>query len=89
MITIDIRKSQRFQTECSAFVSFEYDAKVVNTLRSLPFKNYNPENKTWEVPTDKVKFLIESFEGMAITLTGQLSQLEDRPVSLELPEGFE
>lgn len=89
MITIDIRKSQRFQTECSAFVSFEYDAKVVNTLRSLPFKNYNPENKTWEVPTDKVKFLIESFEGMAMTLTGQLSMLEDRPVSLELPEGFE
>lgn len=88
MITIDIRKSQRFQTECSAFVSFEYDAKVVNTLRSLPFKNYNPENKTWEVPTDKVKFLIESFEGMAITLTGRLSMLEDRPVSLELPEGF-
>lgn len=88
MITIDIRKSQRFQTECSAFVSFEYDANVVNTLRSLPFKNYNPENKTWEVPTDKVKFLIESFEGMAITLTGQLSMLEDRPVSLELPEGF-
>ena len=89
MITIDIRKSQKFQTECSAFVSFEYDAKVVNTLRSLPFKNYNPENKTWEVPTDKVKFLIESFEGMAMTLTGQLSMLEDRPVSLELPEGFE
>ena len=89
MITIDIRKSERFQTECSAFVSFEYDAKVVNTLRSLPFKNYNPENKTWEVPTDKVKALIESFEGMAITLTGRLSMLEDRPVSLELPEGFE
>lgn len=88
MITIDIRKSERFQTENSAFVCFDYDNKIVNTLRSLPFKNYNPKNKTWEVPVYKVAFLIENLDGFNITLTGKLTELEDRPMTLELPEGF-
>lgn len=88
MITIDIKKSVKFKTENSAFVSFEYNSDIVNVIRSLPFKYYLPDITTWEVPIEKVQYLIDKLQGFNIQLKGNLSVLE-ASTDFEFPENFE
>lgn len=88
MITIDIRQSKKFKTDFSAFVSFDYDSTIVNTLRELPFKNYNPETTEWEIPCDKVGTLVSKLSDFKIDIKGNLSVFENSK-DFELPENFE
>lgn len=88
MIQIEIKKAKKFKTEFSAFVSFDYNTKIVALLRSLPFKYYNPDTTTWEIPIDKIKTIIEGCEGFSITLKGALSELNEKEDILNTPEGF-
>ena len=89
MITIDIEKPIKFQNEFSAFVSFDYDANIVNVIRTLPFKYYNPDTTTWEIPVDKVQTLIENLGMFDIKLLGHLEVFGIKEKTLELPVGFE
>lgn len=89
MITIDIRESVKLKDEYSAFVSFDYDSTIVNTLRSLPFKFYNPDTTSWEIPLIKVETIISQLQNFDIKLGGELSKLNEKTENLELPEGFE
>lgn len=87
MIKIDISNSTKLKDNMSAYVSFDYDSRIVNVLRSLPFKNYNPENTTWEIPVKKVETVINQLTDFDIQISGDILELNDEPV-LELPEGF-
>ena len=89
MININIKASEKLNNDFSAFISFDYDNLIVNTLRELPFKFYNKDTTTWEIPTDKVLTIISNLQGFEIELSGNLSLLNPKPVSLDLPEGFE
>ena len=87
MIKINISNSTKLKDNMSAYVSFDYDSRIVNVLRSLPFKNYNPENTTWEIPVKKVETVINQLTDFDIQISGNILELNDEPV-LELPEGF-
>ena len=89
MININIKASEKLNNDFSAFISFDYDNLIVNTLRELPFKFYNKDTTTWEIPTDKVLTIISNLKGFEIKLSGNLSLLNPKPFNLDLPEGFE
>ena len=89
MININIKASEKLNNDFSAFISFDYDNLIVNTLRELPFKFYNKDTTTWEIPTDKVLTIISNLQGFEIELSGNLSLLTPKPFNLDLPEGFE
>ena len=89
MININIKASEKLNNDFSAFISFDYDNLIVNTLRELPFKFYNKDTTTWEIPTDKVLTIISNLQGFEIELTGNLSLLNPKPFNLDLPKGFE
>ena len=89
MININIKASEKLTNDFSAFISFDYDNLIVNTLRELPFKFYNKDTTTWEIPTDKVLTIISNLQGFEIELTGNLSLLNPKPFNLDLPKGFE
>ena len=89
MITIEIKESSKLKDEYSAFVSFDYSSTIVNVLRSLPFKVYNPETTTWEIPVNKVETIIKQLQNFDISLIGKLSLLNNEQEKIELPEGFE
>ena len=89
MININIKASEKLNDNFSAFISFDYDNLIVNTLRELPFKFYNKDTTTWEIPTDKVLTIISNLKGFEIKLSGNLSLLNPKPFNLDLPEGFE
>ena len=58
MINIEIRRSEKLSSsEYSGFVTFDYNSEIVNAIKSLPYRMYNPDNKTWEIPADKINEL--------------------------------
>ena len=90
MILIDIRKSNKLKdSEYSAFIKFDYNSKIVDAIRELPFRYYNPSETEWEVPTNKVEYLINKLKEFDIKICGKLTLFEDKNTNIGLPEGFE
>ena len=90
MILIDIRKSNKLKdSEYSAFIKFDYNSKIVDAIRELPFRYYNPDKTEWEVPTNKVEYLINKFKEFDIKICGKITIFEDKNTNIGLPEGFE
>lgn len=90
MILIDIRKSNKLKdSEYSAFIKFDYNSKIVDTIRELPFRYYNPSETEWEVPTNKVEYLINKLKEFDIKICGKITIFEDKNTNIGLPEGFE
>ena len=90
MILIDIRKSNKLKdSEYSAFIKFDYNSKIVDAIRELPFRYYNPSETEWEVPTNKVEYLINKLKEFDIKICGKLTIFEDKNTNICLPEGFE
>ena len=90
MILIDIRKSNKLKdSEYSAFIKFDYNSKIVDAIRELPFRYYNPSETEWEVPTNKVEYLINKLKEFDIKICGKITIFEDKNINIGLPEGFE
>ena len=90
MILIDIRKSNKLKdSEYSAFIKFDYNSKIVDAIRELPFRYYNPSETEWEVPTNKVEYLINKFKEFDIKICGKITIFEGKNTNIGLPEGFE
>lgn len=90
MILIDIRKSNKLKdSEYSAFIKFDYNSKIVDAIRELPFRYYNPSETEWEVPTNRVEYLINKFKEFDIKICGKITIFEDKNTNIGLPEGFE
>ena len=87
MININIRKSEKVNTEYALFISFEYDSNVVNIIRIFPTRYWNAENKEWELPFNKLGELINQLQDYEIDITGEYVSLE-KPKA-EIPTGFE
>lgn len=89
MITIDIREAKRITDSYSAFISFDYNAKIVNIIRELPVRFYDKNHRTWEVPVSSVNELIDKLQDFNIKLIGKVTELEPKQVVEGLPKGFE
>ncbi len=76
MIKIDVRKSIKCNGDYSLFVSFEYDSKVVDTIRSFPSRYWNPNEKNWEIPFNKLAELLEKLPEYDFELTGPYIPVE-------------
>ena len=90
MILIDIRKSNKLKdSEYSAFIKFDYNSRIVDAIRELPFRYYNPSETEWEVPTNKVEYLINKLKEFDIKICGKITIFEGKNTNIGLPEGFE
>ena len=76
MITIDVRKSNKCNGDYSMFISFPYDNRIVEVIRSLPSKYWYPDTKEWEVPLIKLEELTKKLSAFDIQITGQYVVLE-------------
>ena len=66
MITIEIEKSKKLNSEYSGFVSFQYNPDIVSVMRSLPIKFYYPNTRIWEIPVDKIEWLKDNLSAQNI-----------------------
>lgn len=68
MITILINKNKKAFTEKSAYVSFPYDNRLVDIMRSQPERYWHPEEKVWEIPHTNMPQLMENLDGFDIEI---------------------
>lgn len=87
MIKIEIKKAARCNGDFSLFLSFPYDMDVINVIRAFPSRYWDGDNKTWEVPIDKLSHLIEKFPTYEFDISGSYIPAEPKKV-MEIPKEF-
>lgn len=88
MITVEIKQAKQLEGNYSAFVSFNYDETIVNTIKRLPFRMYDMNAKTWEIPINKVAWLQKELFPRKFNIIDPENKLHE-DVDVEIPEGFE
>lgn len=88
MIKLDIRKSEKCSGENSIFISFPYDADIIDILRAQTFVRYwIPENKEWEFPIEALEKLLLSLSRYEMEINVEdIDVLKDKDI--EIPKGF-
>ena len=86
MISIKIKESKYCNEQYSMFVSFEYNQKIVDTIRSLPTRYFNKDTKEWEVPLKKLQYLLDNLSDFDFDISGKYVTLEKPKVVA--PESF-
>ena len=87
MINIRIAGSKMCNGDNSIFVSFPYNEKVIDIIRSFPSKYWDKKDKEWELPFNKLGELVNQLSTFDIDITGEYISLEKKEV--EKPVGFE
>lgn len=67
--------------EYSLFISFPYDADIVSKVKSLKERKYDPNSKSWEVPTYSIKRILDLFEGYELSIDENVNLAEEKPLS--------
>lgn len=90
MVNINIAQPVKLKptslSKLSAFVSFDYDAELVSTVKELGTRVYLPDEKCWEIPESAVPMLMQKLKKYDVTLTGIMHHEEQ--MKINLPAGF-
>lgn len=62
MIRIEERPAKKLPGITNLFVSFDYDIKILEVMRALPNRFYNKDTKEWEVPLNKIEYLVNNID---------------------------
>ena len=90
MIDIKVRKSKRVYTDnpYSIFVTFPYDQKIVDTIRTIEGRKWNSEKKEWELPITGLETLIVNLPEFDFDINGYVDFSEEENESVEIPQNF-
>ena len=86
MIKIRVDNAIKCGGEYSLFISFDYNQKIVDCIRSLPDRIWNKDTKEWEVPVKKLTHLLTNLSEFTFDISGKMIQLE-KPKA-EAPANF-
>ena len=87
MIKIDIDKSVMCNEDLSLFVSFPYDANIVDIIREQLIRYWDAENKRWELPFSTLDKLVSAFQNYEIEIDADADMLFAKQT--EVPVDFE
>lgn len=89
MIRAEIKNSVKCNSDMSLFLSFNYDTTIISVIRSLPSRFWNADNKTWEVPFNKLPYLLENLSDQEFEIVGDYVNLfSDKKETVAVPEEF-
>lgn len=72
MLKVKVGESVKLKEELeSIFISFSYSPETVAKIKTLPVRQYEPKNKTWEAPAKDLHKVISLFPDTPINLTGK------------------
>lgn len=86
MINIEINRSAKCNGDYSLFVSFEYNSDILGIVKSFPTRYYNKDDKTWELPFNKLGEIVDSLSEYDINISGRYIKLETNEI--EIPSYF-
>lgn len=92
MIKIEIGKPDKIQpthfSPNSGFISFPYNFEIIQYIKSLSNRVYNPKNKTWEVPQTLISKVCNDLSNFDIEISGEM--VKHKPFNTNvLPKDFE
>ena len=93
MIKIRIDKPEKLANnvlvKASAFVSFDYNMDIIDYIKSMSTRVYDPQTKTWEMPISNIINLCNKFESQDIEITGKYMDLSDKAIKeTEIPKDY-
>ena len=87
MINIKVANANKCNGDYSMYITFDYNQKVVDTIREFPSRYWNKDKKEWEVPFAKLGEFVTKLSDFDFDITGQYVTLE-KPKAV-MPKGFE
>lgn len=91
MITITIGEPNKLTathfSPKSGFVAFNYDANIVQYIKTMPTRVYLPDSKQWEIPMASISTLCNELSHYDVTITGEMLKEHEDGVNV-LPEEF-
>lgn len=92
MIKIKIDNSDKLSSNVlikkSAFVSFDYDGRIVDFIKKMGTRIYNPDNRTWEMPINNIISLCNKFEDIEIIIEGFYEDLHKIELENDIPKNI-
>ena len=72
MVRIQVRQANKVSGEKSLFITFDFSYQILDIIKALPSRIYNPDNREWEVPSLLLDKLRKSFsnEGIEYSIQG-------------------
>ena len=88
MINIEIKKSINCNGDYSLFITFNYNSDVVAIVKSFPTRVYNKDDKSWEVPFNKLGDVVDKLSAYDITISGEYIDLSEKK-EVNWPKDFQ
>lgn len=90
-ITISAPKklSNNILVKCSAFVSFDYRPEIVEFIKQMGTRVYDPESKSWEIPVNNIISLCNRFEEEEVKISGIYKDLHKQEYEVDIPKDYE
>lgn len=85
-ITAETRKSQKCNGDYSLFLSFQYNYDIIQAIKSLPQRYYEPTTREWEIPIYKLDELAKKLPQIRFDVVDNISILIDNKTPI--PDGF-
>jgi len=82
MINIRIAEADKCNEDYSMFISFDYNQKIVDTIKSYPTRYWNKDTKEWEVPLKKLVDLTADLSDFDFNITGKYVELDSKAVKV-------
>ena len=90
MISVKVRKSKRVYTEnpYSIFVTFPYNQKIIDTVRTIEGRKWDADNKTWELPILGLESLVRNLPEFDFEIEGYTALAEQVSEEVAIPANF-
>ena len=82
MINIRIAEADKCNEDYSMFISFDYNQKIVDTIKSYSTRYWNKDTKEWEVPLKKLVDLTADLSDFDFNITGKYVELDSKAVKV-------
>lgn len=91
MINVRIAKAKKcydVESAFSVYITFDYDQRIVDTVKSLPQRFYNADKKEWEAPLPALKTVVDTLPMFDFDITGPYINLTEEVPVAEIPADF-
>lgn len=90
IINVEINKPYKVSpilSDKSAFLKFDYKEEIVNYLKSLHNRNWNPKLKEWEIEESQLLSFIKKFPDYKFKICNKLKNQETK-LSKDIPDNY-
>lgn len=91
MINVKIAKAKKcydVESAFSVYITFDYDQRIVDTIKALPQRFYNADKKEWEAPLPALKTVVDTLPMFDFDITGPYINLTEETPVAEIPANF-